>query len=338
MKRLGKTAYGVLLFLAVLGPVYAAGGTMPVVYQDDYVVIRSGVKEIGHEPVHLGNTLSLVVEAVFNGDRVRLEALDGQLFRRNWSDDKAIALYRPPEVTKSTNAGGATVLRAVYRFQILGCPKGKPACPGPKVYQLPDFPVGYEIVDQAGNVQNKKSARFRPWPGILPVTNALPVAAGGEVGDFNNYFPDGGFPRALDVEDRGSAGLGLATAGILVFVGGFGFLSRRKAAPHRFAATAGGQRRWEKALAALHDAGLPDQEWADLLRRCAVWYSLDELGFNPCAWLNEGAAARPGNGEDVFRTFFYDVLEREGIAPAERDDFLRRFREMAGMTATENRS
>lgn len=322
---------GLLLFVVMQDGANAMQ-SVPVVYQDDYVTIRSGVLEVEKGPIHLGDALSLLVEVEFDNNQVRIEKLDGELFKRNWAGQKGIELYAAPVVSTDGESHDRTIMRGLFRFQVLGCPKDLASCPGPKSYALPNFPLGYQIVDDAGNVLNNKSARFKPWPGVLNVTPALPVSGDG-VQDFSSYFPGGAWPSVLVVDGHASAGLWLALAGGLGLVIGFGFLPRRGRVPRRAAVYHGPARRWEKALSALQEGSLRDDEWADLLRRCVTWYCLDELGRNPYAWLHDGRAPDDGDAAVTggFRVFFMEVLNRESVQPGERESIMTEFREIAGM-------
>jgi hypothetical protein len=325
---------GFLLYFVVQGGAHAME-SVPVVYQDEYVTIRSGVLEVERGPIHLGDPLSLLVEVEFDNSRVRIEKLDGELFKRNWAGEKGIELYAAPVVSRRGGDDGRTVTRGLFRFQILDCPKDLAACPGPKSYNLPNFPLGYRIVDDAGNVLNNMSARFRPWPGVLNVTPALPVSREG-VQDFSTYFPGGAWPPVLALDGHASAGLWIAAAGGLGLIVSFGFLPLKTRAPRRIAVYHGPARRWEKALSALHEDSLGDDEWADLLRRCVTWYCLDELGRNPYAWLHDGrlpeTAAAPVI--ETLRLFFLDVLKRESVRHGEREPLLGEFRKIAGEAGT----
>jgi hypothetical protein len=77
--------------------------------------------------------------------------------------------------------------------------------------------------------------------------------------------------------------------------------------------------RWQQALAGLQNQDLPDDRWADLLRRCASWYCIDELGRNPHTPL-----------ATEFDRFFADLLNEASISAGSRSDFLGRFLNITG--------
>jgi hypothetical protein len=65
---------------------------------------------------------------------------------------------------------------------------------------------------------------------------------------------------------------------------------------------------------------MSDERWADLLRRCAAWYCMDELGRNPHVAL-----------DTEFDRYFADLLDCDGIEDERRAEFLNRFMRLAGL-------
>lgn len=307
----------ITLVVLVLAVELCAAQAVPAVYRDEYVSIHAGVAEVGSRPIHLGDAASFIVELEFDADRVRVEALDSDFFQRAFAGQGAIRLYAQPAITRRHLDGGRAVIRAAWPFQILGCPDGAASCPGDKKYDLPIVSVSYQIVDEAGNPVNDKSVRFRPWPGSVTVSRALANPAGD---DFQTHFPGGAHPEPLDIEYRNGGSIAAVIAGILLVVAGFGgALSTQKSRPHAGHSPAPANR-WQHALSALESGPMPDDRWADLLRRCASWYCLDELGRNPHV---------PHGSE--FDRFFADVVEQESIDAGRRGEYLSRFMRLAGL-------
>lgn len=306
-----------LFVLLVLGPEIHAAQTMPPVYRDEYVTIHAGVEEIGMRPIHIGDAVSFIVQLIFDADRVRVETLDSDFFQRAFASKGVIKLYAAPVVTHEDQDDGQIVIRASWPFQILGCPQDLQTCPGNKFYDLPIVSVSYQIIDEAGNTVNDKSVRFRPWPGTVAVSSTLadPKAA---ADNFLNNFPGGAHPEVAAIEQQNGTGFAALIAGILLVVAGFnGGLSEEK--PRVFTAhSPAPANRWQHAFFSLKNESMPDDQWADLLRRCASWYCLDELGRNPYAPITTD-----------FDRFFAEVLDQEGIEASHRGEYLSRFTQLA---------
>ena len=312
-----------VLMLALAPAVLQASSYLPEVYRDEYVTVRAGVPEIGSEPIHIGDPLSLVVEAEYVEGQVVLEELDEELFTRAFGAEKGISLLESPAPSRVPLEAGQVRLSGAFRFQIVDCPGELPSCPGHKSYELPVITLGYQIINASGEVLNNKSMRFRPWPGAVNVTQALPVNME-RPGEFKDYFPAGGYPPAQGAGEPGNGGLWTAFFGGLIIISSFAPLLARERAAGRVDVSRASSRRWQRALAALEQDGrLSDEEWSDLLRRSLTWYSLDELGENPYDWLIDGHET--GSAPREFRDFFLEVLDREGVAPAERPALLARF-------------
>lgn len=307
---------------------------VPEVYKDEYITIRSGVMESGNQPINLGDLLTLVIEIDFNSEEVLVENLSEDIFRRNWGSEKGLVLISPPEVDLSNNADGTTTLRGLYSFEILGCPGEMTTCAGPKMYPLPVVSMGYQIIDASGVVVNNKSVRFNAWPGMLTVVPVLPVHHEG-LSEFETYFPDGGYSGSLGYTEQNSGGLWTALAGGLLILSSFAPMLFTVKTPRRQETSRKSGKRWESVLGILQDEArsLPDEEWSDLIRRCAVWYCLDEYAFNPYNWLSfpdTGATPVPPD----FRQYFIDVLNEESVDPPRRTAFVQRFRQLAGLNGS----
>lgn len=303
-----------------------AAAAVPVVHQDEFLTIRAGVPEVGRRPAHVGDALSLLIEVEFDAERLRVETLDGALFRRAFTDRKAFALRDDPVVQRETDAGGRTLIRASWTFQILDCPAGLTQCAGHKSYELPVIDVAYQLLGRSGDAVNEKSVRFRPWPGTLPLTPAV-NAVTGSPDEFARAFPGGAYQEALPVEDRRGLAFLTGLAGTLILVAGIRRARWRSAPPAAAIQAPRALTRWQAVLAHLEAGELSDDEWADAIRRCITWYCVDELSANPCQWLENGA---PGQGRAPasltgFRTLFIAVLQEERIAPQQRRYWLDRF-------------
>jgi hypothetical protein len=294
---------------------------------------RAGIAEIGLQPVHVGDAVSLVLQIEFDAAQVQVEALDSDFFKRGFVRQKGIKLYAPPIVTQEETTSGVAEVLAVWPFQILDCPDDLTNCSGDKTYELPVISVSYQLIDESGEALNNKTARFRPWPGKIVVTPALAALSGHSDG-FAGHFPGGAYPAALPVRDRQDAGLLAMFAGILLLAVGVGSGLQTNRTPGHASHTTRPASRWEKALGRLRGGSLPDEQWADMLRRCTTWYCLDELGCNPFVWLNKSDSNETGAPKPMadFRVFFVDVLAEESVAPERRKEFLDRFTRIAEQT------
>lgn len=308
-----------LLLLIALGAEVHAMQTVPPVYRDEYVTIRAGIPEIGSRPIHVGDAISLVVQVEFDAEQVRVENLDGDYFQRAFANQKSIKLYAPPVTTRTDENDGHVRIRTSWPFQVLDCPAYLVICPGDKVYDLPVISVSYQLINESGETLNDKSARFRPWPGKIAVSSALSAEAPGEL---EEHFPGGAYPQALSIEDWQQASLLTILVGALLFGAGFSNRLFRSKPHHHVVHSRSPASRWEHALSCLRDGSLPDDQWADMLRRGACWFSLDELGSNPYAQ----------QSSTDFNLFFFDILNEESIRPERRNEFLGRFLQLAEET------
>jgi hypothetical protein len=296
------------------------------VYQDDYISVRAGIEQAGRKPVHLGDRLTLLIEAEFPAGEVAVENLNEQYFERNFGSEKAISLISTPVLTRMDAGGGQTRIQARFDFQILDCPGDLISCRGNKLYELPVFTLSYQILDSGGNVLNNKSVRFNPDPGYIVVMQALDVREG-PLDDLTAYLGNSGYPSALSIPDTQGAGSWALLTGSVLFLFSFFPVLFSKDPVRRVEDTRKPRNRWEKALAALQEEGndYSNEEWSDLLRRCASWYCMDVLGKNPYDLL--GDEHRHGETAEVteFRIFFLDVLNQDGIPPESHRSYLDTF-------------
>lgn len=315
-RRIRLFAAALLLMAAT-----AAASAVPVAYEDDFVTIRSGFSEVGLRPLHLGDVLSLVVAVEFDGDAVQAENLDDAWFERAFGDVGAMRLAEPAEGTVTTLADGRVRVSTHFRLQFLGCPDAAPNCPGSKSYALPVATISYRLSGSGNGAPDSRSARFRPWPGTVTLASALPVIPGPDV-EFSDVFPAGAHATPVAVEPPARSGPLLLLAGVALLAAGFVTGRRPARSPAMPMRAHRERRRWEIAMADLARNELPDEQWADVLRRALTWYCLDELGMNPFGWL--GAVHEParGPGADAARELFLEVLQHERVAPDRRAELL----------------
>jgi hypothetical protein len=316
-----------IIFSLILVWNVSASEYVPDVYQDDYIIVRAGIEEAGRVPVHLGDKLSLVIEAEFSGNEVIVEDLDEQLFERSWGSEKGIRLIHAPEIVRTQEANGITILRSIFSFQVVDCPGEFTSCRGNKTYALPVFSLGYQIVDVSGNVVNNKSVRFNPEPDSVVVMQALDIRGEGGLEKLSTYLGNAGYPAALElIKDNESGMWPLLIGGLIFMVSFFPVLfskntTRRTDDPRR------ARNRWEKVLVFAEDKSneLSDEEWSDLLRRCVTWYCMDEYNINPYTWLSDGNSEGESQAVSNLRAYFFEVLNQEGIDKTLRSDYVNKF-------------
>jgi len=323
---------GILLLLSMLlvTPAYAG---VPVVYEDEHVVVRAGVKQAGARALHIGDPLDLLVEVEFDPARVQVENLDDDFFQRAFAASPAFRLYRPVSLAAIEAGGGRLRLAASWTFNVLACPAGMSSCAGEKHYELPIITLGYQL--NAGNTGGDgRAARFRPWPERLSLAPALALADDSDPA-LADALPGGAWPDALALSSASTTAAVLAGVGLLLLVASTLEAFRRDHGHLPTVRLHHKATRWEHCLAGLGETGLADDEWSDLLRRGVNWYCLDELGTNPCTWL-ASASAPTDAAEKAWRAFFVEVLEQRGVSAQDRADYLRRFRHLAGLDEEEH--
>ncbi|MBT8100986.1 MAG: hypothetical protein KJO82_14620 [Gammaproteobacteria bacterium] len=306
----------------------AAANAAPVVYEDDYITVHSGLSEVGLRALHLGDALSLVVAVEFDGDAVQVEDLDDAWFQRAFVDTAAIRVQQSAATTMTTLTDGRVRVATRWQLQFLDCPEAAPSCAGSKSYGLPIVAVAYRLTAPGGSPADSRSARFRPWPGTVVLASALPVEPGPS-DKFADVFPGGAYPNPIAVEAPGQSATMLLLAGAL-FLGGGILAGRQVRQPQQLPMRVHrDRRRWETAIAVLADADKADDEWSDLLRRALTWYCLDELDSNPFDWLaSETSDSGLPREFEAAKSLFLDVLQQERIAADRREEFLRKLREL----------
>jgi hypothetical protein len=308
----------VIALLLVSGNV-GAQESVPIVYEDDFVTVHAGLPESGSRAVHLGDALSLVITVVFDAGQVQVENLDDKVFQRAFSDSPNIRLHTSATLTTKKDSHGRVRASSYWRLQVLDCPDDLVSCPGPRSYELPLMTVAYQLIDNAGSAADGRAARFRPWPGKIDVATAVAIVA--ESGEtINDILPGGAYDSQQPVAEVAPARSVLFVAAAILLLTAFFVRARDRRPPPLLARTNYGNSRWEQTLARLSDDSISDEEFSDLLRRCATWYCLDELGQNPYAWLGESA----GNSDTPagMYEFFLDVLQQQGIGRGQRTDYI----------------
>ena len=333
MLKYFKLKISILTILLVPGYIHASD-YVPDVYQDEYIIVRSGIAEAGRKPVHFGDRLSLIIEAEFSGDEVIIENLDEQLFERSWGSEKGISLIGSPELVRIEHTDGRSVYRSTFYFQILDCPGELTSCRGNKEYELPIFTIGYQIIDASGSVVNNKSVRFNPVPGYVSVIQALDIRGEGGLEKLSAYIGSSGYPAAMTVMGSESGSFQTLLTGGIIFLLGFFPLLLSKGKSGRMDDPRSIKHRWERVLVHIKDGDdLSNEEWSDLLRRSVTWYCMDELGVNPYSWLSDGNSHGVGPGNSKFRDYFIDVLNQEGVDTEQRSEYINRFIELVNSPA-----
>ncbi len=320
--------------LAMLTSAVAAAPTVPLVYEDDRVLIRAGIAGVGSEPIHLGDAVSLVVAVEFDAGAVRIESLDDEWLQRVLAGVSGIRVHDTVTIAEETAVRGRVRVASHWQLQALDCPDEELSCPGSKTYELPIMSMSYELAGAAERGGDSRSARFRPWPGALTVVPAIGMVP--EPGSkLTDILPDGARPALLDAGPPSRAGTWLLAAGAALLAASLIANLRQPQildiARHRPAADT----RWQHALDAALGAGHEGEERADLLRRAVTWYCIDELGRNPFTWLGPGAAkslpAEPSLA--AWQELFLDVLDEHGFDMAAAEAFAARFRQQTGGAA-----
>ncbi len=313
-----------------------AGGvpTVPVVYQDEHVLVRAGLVETGSQAIHLGDAVSLVVDVEFDAGSVRVETPDDEWFQRAFAGVAGLRTYATVAIAEESAATGRVRIASQWRIQALDCPADMLSCPGSKSYELPFMTLAYQLTGGAGDRVDSRSARFRPWPGRLDVAPSIAVQPRQGM-RLTDILPGGAEPQVM--ADPGSPGTvtWLLAGGALLLVASA--LTRERAAdPTRVALRAQPvDTRWRRALTAAGSDTLDPAERADILRRAVTWYCLDELDVNPYSWLGPGGAdavpVDPALG--AWRELFLDLLGQHGVDAAGAAELARRF-ESLGATAS----
>jgi hypothetical protein len=254
------------------------------VYKDSNITVRAGVINLENRIVHFGEVLPLVVRVTYNSSEVRLQEMDADFFTASWTEQMGVYLLDTQSTTLTGASDSIQEQRDVYRFQILACPEGAVLCKGSRRYEIPEFTLQYQIIDEAGNELSAESVQFSTWPTDIMIASVIPLGEEGELNTFPTYFPTGAFPNPLTGVSYRQPSAGLIAGGLFLLLGGifmspFSFFKRKG-----FAVTE--KTRWEEVLENLKsgDIGAEDQ-YLDALRKCLVWYCVDTLKIDPYYWL-----------------------------------------------------
>jgi hypothetical protein len=335
------TGYALILALAfataAIRPVSAAAldagmqHAVPTVYQDDFITVRAGITEAGSRPIHIGDELSLVIDIAFDPSEVQIEDLSEDVFQRAFAGTPSVRLYSPVQIETRTDARDLIRVSGHWPLQVLDCADTTASCPGSKTYELPIMTVSYQLTGTEGTALDSRSARFRPWPGSIALASAIAVVPepGARITDI---LPGGAYAQPVPVGEITSASSLLLVAGILLLAGGYLATLQEHHPGEVTARPHAASTRWEYALVGLRDESLSDPEWSDMLRRCLTWYCLDELDYNPHAWLGAAASdsATKDESKSEWREFFIDVLQQHGIESARRGTYVDRFMTLTG--------
>ena len=312
-----------LFTLLLVSTAASAKEYAPIVYEDNYVTVRAGISDAGKRPLYIGDALMLFIAVEFDAGSVQVESLDDVWFQRSFASVSPIRLHDSGSSSTGRTSDGRMRLSVYRQLQILDCPESSPPCPGTRAYDLPLMTIAYQLGGN-GSTPDSRSARFRPWPGVLSVSSAVTIQpeAGASPGD---VLPGGAYAEPLAVAAPGQAKTPLLLAGIALLVAGVA-VGRRGPSPQPVAVRkSANHSRWQIALERLADDGIGDHEWSDLFRRALTWYCTDVLATNPITWVagaNNGAAGGPDIGPA--RDLFLDVLQEVRIGQERRDEFRNR--------------
>jgi len=263
--------------------------TGPVVYEDRNITVRSSVINIESETFHLGQVISVVIGLDYQPSRVRTVNFDGTLLAGSWDQLEWISLVDGPRLSKRTVSDNYTSVEAIYDFQLLGCPEVVTPCPGGKLYQLPDISLYLELIDDNQRVVSTDQVIFRPWPGSIAVTSALPLI-GGKLAPFQFYFPRRAFGLPVSVEANPYPMLIIFFVGFLT-IGGMAFAPvARIWVRHRFPSRISIlDSRWEMVLDRLREDNIKDDEFWEGVRVAITSYCHDLYNLNTVHWAMESA-------------------------------------------------
>ncbi|NNE38259.1 MAG: hypothetical protein HKN08_08140 [Gammaproteobacteria bacterium] len=296
------------------------------VYNDDNLSVRAGILNMENRIIKFGDVLPMVVQVEYDASVVRLQDTGPEFFTQAWPEEQGAFLLETTSNMGSAESNGVTTRSNIFRFQVMACPEGKVLCKGSRFYDLPEFTLEYTTLDEAGNDIATESAQFRPWPANLMIASAIPLGEEGELNSFATYFPTGAYPNPLTGQDLRQSYTGMIAGGLVFLLGGilmspFSFFKRKSVADKS-------KNRWEDVLVTLKSGELQDEkEFLDSLRKCLVWYIVDELKTDPFYWLKHETEVvqdeHKGTGDLAgYRELFIDVLHSpEG----KNDELLDRF-------------
>jgi len=254
------------------------------VYRDDRITISAEIVDLERQIIHFGDVLTLALNIDYDPKRIRIQELDSRFFTGAWSERDGAFLLHHQSITKSGSGQDSSESRNLYRFQILACPEGAVLCRGNRRYEVPEFTLEYELVT-ASDSEIIEPIKFRPWPAAIVVGSAIPLDEEGELNSFLSYFPTGAFPSPLSGLEQESPFTGLIAGGMFLLLGGL-LMSPLSFFKRSSLATSKQKARWEHVLEKLKAGEFEDEaHFMDNLRRCMVWYCVDELAVDPFYWV-----------------------------------------------------
>ena len=316
-----------LLALLLVSVAASARESVPVVYEDNYITVRAGISDAGKRPLHLGDALLLFIAVEFDAGSVQVESLDDAWFQRSLASVSPMRLHGSGSSSTGQTPDGRVQLSAYRQLQILGCPESSPPCPGSRAYDLPLMTIAYQLGGN-GSTPDSRSARFRPWPGILSLSSAVAIQPGAGVRP-GDALHGAAYAEPLPVAAPGRSKTPLLFAGIALLVAGVAAGRRGHSSQPIVVRKSTNHSRWQVALERLADDNIGDDEWSDLFRRALTWYCTDVLGSNPNTWI-AGATNGTAGGPDMgpARNLFLDVLQEERIGQERREEFRSRLEEL----------
>ncbi len=310
-----KITYIILLvcLMATSSGIYAQNFPLIAnVYKDETLSVRAGVMNMENRIIKFGDVLPMVIEIEYDASAIRLQETGPEFFTQAWPEDQGAFLLDSSTTSVPSTSDSMSTVSNVFRFQIMACPEGKVLCKGSRFYELPEFTLSYTTVDSAGNDVAEESVQFRPWPESLMIASAIPLGEEGELNSFATYFPTGAYPTPLTGQDLRQSYSGMLAGGLIFLLGGilmspFSFFKRKSVADKS-------RNRWEDVLTTLKSGEIQnDKEFLDSLRKCLVWYIVDELKVDPFYWLKHEEEVmhddHKGKGNLAgYRELFIEVL------------------------------
>lgn len=297
--------------------------SIPVVYVDNYISVRSAVLYTEEESFHIGDVLHLAIDMEYAPNRVRIANLDETLLRDSWSQSPWIALQGDPVVTQSQTDTDLSKLEALYDFQVINCPDLSLPCPGGKIYTLEDISLGIEILDDDGRVVSNTDIRFKPSPGFVSLPSALTVI-NGRVESFNFYFPHRAFGTLAMEKINGTLPLMTFILGLLIITGMVLIPMAREWLRQRVHTGVGllGNR-WELVLDRLDNDSLEDEEYWEGVRVAITWYCFDEYKINPIHWQQDEDVSTGDDVIDQLKVVYHEAMTAPTIEQSQRNDIVR---------------
>ena len=306
--------------ILIASPVYSESMFVEV-YTDDNISIESGIVDLESKILHFGDVLSLVVNITYKNNMIPIAEITPALFTDAWPEGQGAYLLEHNSVITS---GSTPVSSNEFRFQILACPDEEVLCRGTRQYLIPEFSFSFQILDESGTEVSVETVQFRPWPPTVMIGSAIPLGEEGELNTFPTYFPTGAFPDPLSGKDDDTSS-SLIAGSLFLLLGGilmspFSFFKSGSSVQKT-------KTRWEEIQEQLHAGAFEDDaHLLDAIRKCLVWYCVDELDIDPFYWVKhqEEVSSKQQKGTEEFeeyRKLFIDVLhnpEGQGKALLDR--------------------